>query len=241
MAKTEDEEAGAARDGLDERIAALLRRHGRNTLDVPVASTIDDELLVRYVDGALSSGERDALEARLVTDLDARERVGILVGGLAEAGYPVSQLPDHVLVRASRYVFAMVGGALEVLRGQGVTALQPALAVRSGTGTDASRPNAVQIEREFQTAQGMLAARFELHAVRTADASGSVDLVVHVGEGGAAPGGVRCKLLRDGKPVDSREVESDGCTFSHLVPARYDLELRKGGVEIGRLLLDLRG
>jgi hypothetical protein len=238
MAKTIDTEDATARDATDQRVAEFVRRHV-NRSELPMRSAIDDELLARYVDGALDEGEKASLEARLVTDLDARERVGILVGGLGDAGYPAPQLPDHVIVRASRYVFAIMGDALEVLRGQGVTALHPALAVRSGT-SNASRPSAYQIEREFQTAQGLLAARFELHAER-ADAGSLVDLVVHVGAAGAPAEGIRCKLLRDGRPIDSREVEGDGCTFAHLGPARYDVELRKGGVEVGRLLLDLRG
>ena len=242
MANADDMDAmEGARDDRDKALAvwarrALERKYGA----LPPASQLDDEVLVRYVDGALSGAERDDLEARLLLDLDAKERVGILAGALHEAGYPSPKLPEGLLVKtgkATRYVFHIARGVFEVLRGEGIAALQPALAVRSGRGSAAS---AYQIEREFQTAQGPIAARIELHA-DPGSADAHVDLVIHVGAQGRRASGVRVKLLRDGRPVDSREVEDQGCTFAHLDPARYDVELRKGGVEVGKLMLDLRG
>jgi hypothetical protein len=241
MRKTIDSEP---RDEEDQALSVFAkRRFARKHGELPPQSSIEDETLLRYVDGALSEGDREKLEARLVTDLDARDRLGILVGGLGDVGIASPALPENVLVKASRFVFHVAGGALELLRGQGATAMQPALAVRSGhVTTDVTRPSAFQIEREFHTAQGVLAARFELHAERAdAAAEGLVDLVVHAGSGGQPAEGIRCKLLRDGRPIDSRELEGEGCTFAHLNAARYEVELRKGGVEVGRVLLDLRG
>ena len=240
MANRDDTDPEGARDDGDRVIGvwarrALERKYGA----LPPTSTLDDELLLRYIDGALSEGERHALEARLLVDLDAKERVGILAGALHEAGYPIPQLPEGFLVKgakATRYVFHIAAGLFEVLRGDGIAALQPELAVRAGHGGD-KRVTAYRIEREFQTAQGPLAARIELHADDTAH----VDVVVHATSEGRLVAGVRAKLLRDGLPVDSREIEEAGCTFAHLDPATYDLELRKGGVEVGKLMLDLRG
>ena len=121
----------------------------------------------------------------------------------------------------SRYVFHVTGGLLEMLRGgEGASVLQPS-AVRGST-----QPTAYAVEREYQTAQGALSARFELHAERADNTDAAlVDLVVHVGVGGHPPEGIRCKLLRDGRPIDSREVEDERLrTFTRLGPARYDVE-----------------
>jgi hypothetical protein len=62
-----------------------------------------------------------------------------------------------------------------------------------------------------------------------------------VSQHGAPLDGVRIKLLRDGRPVDSAPTERGRCVFSALKPARYELEIRKGGTEVGRFVLDIRG
>ena len=62
-----------------------------------------------------------------------------------------------------------------------------------------------------------------------------------VTQAGAPLEGVRVKLLRDGQPVDSAPTEKGRCTFSALSAARYELEIRKGGTEVGRMVLDIRG
>jgi hypothetical protein len=237
------------RDAQDRAVSTLSRRAlDRKRGALPPVSDLDDELLLRYFDGALSAGEREALERRLIHDLDAKERLGILIGGFDEAGFPRQQpqprLLDRTAQAVSRSVFHVASGLIELLRGEDAKVLIPA-AVRSSV--DPSRPTAFQIDRLFHTAQGTVAARFELHAERAdalaggAEPSALVDLVVHVDGAGQPLEGVRCKLLRDGRPIDSREVEAVGCTFTRLIPARYDVELRKGGVEIGRVLFDLRG
>jgi hypothetical protein len=241
-----------ARDAQDRVVTALARRAlARKHGALPPASDIDDESLLRYVDGALSSDERESLEQKLVNDRDATERLAILIGGLDEARMPrtahapATGVLERTVQAVTRHVFHVGNGLLELLRGDGATVLVPA--ATRGT-VDLTRPSAFQIDRLFHTAQGPVSARFELHAERADSTARSddtqtalVDLVVHVDAQGQSPEGIRCKLLRDGRPVDSREVEAVGCTFMRLGPARYDLELRKGGVEIGRVLFDLRG
>jgi hypothetical protein len=238
-----------SRDAQDRVLSALTHRAlGRKRSSLPAPSDLDDDLLVRYLDGALSADERSALERRLVIDLDAKERLAILTGALDDSGWASTPPAEHedVLSRAalaiSRYVFHVAGGLVELLRGEGATALAPA-PVR-GTSPSVA-PTGFQIDRLFHTAQGPLAARFELHAERSdprpEPGQALVDLVVRVDADGQPVEGVRCKLLREGRAIDSREVEALGCTFTRLGPARYDVELRKGGVEIGRVLLDLRG
>ncbi len=221
---------------------ALHRKHG----SLPTPSDLADEVLLRYVDGALSSGERETLESRLLLDPEARERIAILLGGLDDAHVSRRPIPtsEGILARGaqavSRHVFHLAGGFIELLRGEGAMALQPAQSVRSASIGEA-RPAAFQIERLFQGALGTFPTRVELHAERATVAPALADLVVHVGKDQKAAEGVRCKLLRDGRPIDSREIEEHGCTFSRLGPGRYDIELRKGGIEIGRMQIDLRG
>ena len=220
---------------------ALDRKHGM----LPSPSNLADELLLRYVDGALSSNERESLESRLLVDPEARERVAILVGGLDDAQVSRAPMPttDGILARGaqavSRHVFHLAGGFIELLRGEGAMALQHAQSVRSASIGEA-RPAAFQIERSFQGALGTFPTRVELHAERASVTPALADLVVHVGKDEKPAEGVRCKLLRDGRPIDSREIEEHGCTFSRLGPGRYDIELRKGGIEIGRMQIDLR-
>ncbi len=234
-----------ARDALDDEISSLAREvSGVKLGSLPEASSIDDELLLRYFDGAVSASERTSLEQRLVGDRDAMERLAVLaiahddVGISRQRPLPVPAI-SRAVNAASRYVFHVAGGLLELLRGsEGASILQPAMTVRGSVPS--GQPAAYAVEREFQTAQGALSARFELHAEQSND-NALVDLVVHVGAGGSHADGIRCKLIRDGRPIDSREVEGNGCTFARLGPARYDVELRKGGVEVGRLLFDLRG
>jgi hypothetical protein len=69
----------------------------------------------------------------------------------------------------------------------------------------------------------------------------AVDVQLAVQQHGAPLDGVRVKLLRDGRPVDSAPTEHGRCTFSGIRAARYELEIRKGGTEVGRLVLDIRG
>ena len=251
MSKTGNPPTDAdTRDAKDAQIATLARHAlDRKHAALPTPSDLDDELLLRYVDGTIGKTERDGLERRLLLDLDAKERIGILVGALGDAAVQRANVtaPDTAIARGaqavSRYVFHLAGGLVELLRGgEGATALQPAMSVRAGAAASMGdvRPSAFQIERVFQSALGTFPTRVELHA-ESGDQSALADLVVHVGAESSAAAGVRCKLLRDGRAIDSREMEERGCTFARLGPGRYDIELRKGGIEIGRLQLDLRG
>jgi hypothetical protein len=236
-----------ARGVEDLLLGALSRRAlDRKVGQLPPASDLDDDLILRYVDGAVSASERETVERHFLIDRDAKERVGILAGAFDAAGISREvAAPEGALTRAgetvSRYVFHVADGFLDLLRGNPTGhALAPA-SVR-GASAAAKAPSGFQIDREFATAQGALSAHFELHAERAdVDAGALADLVVHVDLGGKPVEGVRCKLLRDGRAIDSREVEAVGCTFNRLTPARYDIELRKGGVELGRVLFDLRG
>ena len=229
----------------DQILSALARRAlKRKAGQLPEPSDLDEDLLLRYIDGALTGGDPEALERRMLVDHDVRERLGILVRGLEDAGMGLPPPAPGLVARTqdalSRYVFHVADGFVDLLRGG---AGGQALAHAAVRGAAAARaPTGFQIDREFVTAQGTLAARFELHAERAeVDVGALADLVVHVDVDGKPVEGVRCKLLRDGRAVDSREVEAVGCTFSRLSPARYDVELRKGGVEVGRVLFDLRG
>ena len=69
----------------------------------------------------------------------------------------------------------------------------------------------------------------------------AVDVQLEVTQGGTPLDGVRVKLLRDGRPIDSAPTEKGRCTFSALPAARYELEIRQGTTEVGRVVLDIRG
>ncbi len=243
--KPKNDDALAGRGVEDLLLGALSRRAlDRKVGQLPPPSDLDDELLLRYVDGAVSASERQQLEQLFLVDRDAKERLGILASAFDDAGIQREALKEGVIARAqeavSRYVFHVADGFLELLRGNPTGHALAAASVRGASAAKA--PSGFQIDREFVTAQGALSAHFELHAERAdVDAGALADLVVHVDLGGQPVEGVRCKLLRDGRAIDSREVEAAGCTFNRLAPARYDVELRKGGVELGRVLFDLRG
>jgi hypothetical protein len=69
----------------------------------------------------------------------------------------------------------------------------------------------------------------------------AIDVQLEITQSGAPLDGIRVKLLRDGRAIDSTPTESGKCTFSALPAARYELEIRKGGAEVGRMVLDIRG
>jgi hypothetical protein len=90
---------------------------------------------------------------------------------------------------------------------------------------------------QYPFESGEVDARLALEPV----AKQAIDVQLEVTQAGAPLEGVRVKLLRDGKPVDSAPTEKGRCTFSALTAARYELEIRKGGTEVGRMVLDIRG
>src|SRR6202012_5820915 len=93
----------------DQLLSALARRAlKRKAGQLPAPSDIDEELLLRYIDGALSGSAREALERRLLVDFDAKERLGILVRGLDDAGMGLPAPEPGLVARTqdalSRYV-----------------------------------------------------------------------------------------------------------------------------------------
>lgn len=235
------DDENSQRDGLDAALTARLRavRPSSTVPDAAVDEPSDDELL-RYVDGSMDEREREALEARLADHPSAAARVAIVAEALAEGGWGPVARPEPVGRRAvnlaSRFVFRLSDGVLSFLRGTDLPqGLEPAMAVRS------SAPPQPQSFFEFVShypfESGEVDARLALEPV----AQEAVDVQLEVTQAGAPLEGVRVKLLRDGRPVDSAPTEKGRCTFSALTAARYELEIRKGGTEVGRMVLDIRG
>ncbi len=229
------------RDELDAALTARLRAV-RPSLAVPEESAdepSDDELL-RYVEGVMDDREREAFEARLATHPAAADRVAIVAEALAEGGFGPVAKADPVGRRAvqlaSRFVFRLSDGVLSFLRGTELPrGLEPALAVRSSA--PAQPQSFFEFVSQFPFESGAVDARLALEPVQAQ----AVDVQLDVTQAGAPLEGVRIKLLRDGRPVDSSPTEHGRCTFSALPAARYEFEIRKGGTEVGRMILDIRG
>jgi len=235
------DDENSQRDELDAALTARLRavRPSSAVPDAGVDEPSDDELL-RYVDGSMDDGEREALEARLADHPAAAARVAIVAEALAEGGWGPVGKADPVGRRAvnlaSRFVFRLSDGVLSFLRGTDLPrGLEPAMAVRSSA--PAQPQSFFEFISHYQFESGEVDARLALEPV----APQAVDVQLDVTQGGAPLEGVRVKLLRDGQPVDSAPTEKGRCTFSALSAARYELEIRKGGTEVGRMVLDIRG
>jgi hypothetical protein len=235
------DDENSQRDELDAALTARLRaiRPSSAVPDAAVDEPSDDELL-RYVDGSMDDAEREALQARLADHPAAAARVAIVAEALAEGGWGPVAKSDPVGRRAvnlaSRFVFRLSDGVLSFLRGtdlpQGV---EPAMAVRSSA--PAQPQSFFEFVSHYPFESGEVDARLALEPVTQQ----AVDVQLDVTQGGAPLEGVRVKLLRDGQPVDSAPTEKGRCIFSALSAARYELEIRKGGTEVGRLVLDIRG
>ena len=229
------------RDELDAALTARLRAV-RPSLRVPDAAAdepSDDELL-RYVDGSMDERERETFEARLADHPNAAARVAIVAEALAEGGWGPLPKADPVGRRAvnlaSRFVFRLSDGVLSFLRGTDLPrGLEPAMAVRSAA--PAQPQSFFEFVSQYPFESGQVDARLALEPV----AQAAIDVQLEVTQAGAPLEGVRVKLLRDGRPVDSAPTEQGRCTFSALPAARYELEIRKGGTEVGRMVLDIRG
>ena len=229
------------RDELDAALTARLRavRPSATVPDAGAGEPSDDELL-RYVDGSMDDGERAALEARLDEHPSAAARVAIVAEALAEGGWGPIAKADPVGRRAvnlaSRFVFRLSDGVLSFLRGTDLPqGLEPAMAVRSGAP---EKPQSFfEFVSHYPFESGEVDARLALEPV----AEHAIDVQIEVTQSGEPLDGVRVKLLRDGRPVDSAPTEKGRCTFSALTAARYELEIRKGGTEVGRMVLDIRG
>ena len=229
------------RDELDAALTARLRavRPSSAVPDAAVDEPSDDELL-RYVDGSMDDRERESLEARLADHPAAAARVAIVAEALAEGGWGPVAKSDPVGRRAvnlaSRFVFRLSDGVRSFLRGTDLPrGLEPAMAVRSSA--PAQPPSFFEFVSHYAFESGEVDARLALEPVTQQ----AVDVQLDVTQGGAPLERVRVKLLRDGQPVDSAPTEKGRCTFSALSAARYELEIRKGGTEVGRMIIDIRG
>jgi anti-sigma factor RsiW len=199
----------------------------------------DDEIL-RYVDGAMSPNEREAFEARLADHDEAAARVAVVAEALQETGYgPVptrEAAAGGASSTAARFVFRLSEGVLTFLRGSALPhSLEPALAVRAQAPSQS--PSFFEFVQRYPFDTGEIEAALALEAAPPH----AVDVQIAVQQHGAPLDGVRVKLLRDGRPVDSAPTERGRCTFAGLRAARYELEIRKGGTEVGRFVLDIRG
>jgi hypothetical protein len=229
------------RDELDGALTRSLRGL-RPSLPIPQPGSEDlsDDDLLRYVDGAMSEGEREAFERRIADHPDAADRIAIVVDALADSGWPLSR-PEPVGRRAvqlaSRFVFRLSNGVLTFLRGTELPReFEPALAVRSPAPPDP--PSFFEFISKYpQESGGDVDARLALEPA----GPDKVDVELEVTQSGSPLDGVRVKLIRDGRPIDSSPTEAGKCSFSGLRLARYELEIRKAGVEVGRMVLDIRG
>ena len=235
------DDENSQRDELDAALTARLRAvRPSSAIPDPVADEPSDDELLRYVDGSMDDGERDALEARLADHPAAAARVAIVAEALAEGGWGPLAKPEPVGRRAvslaSRFVFRLSDGVLSFLRGTDLPrGLEPAMAVRSSA--PAQPQSFFEFVSQYPFESGEVDARLALEPV----APEAIDIQIEVTQAGAPLEGVRVKLLRDGKPVDSAPTEKGRCTFSALTAAHYELEIRKGGTEVGRMVLDIRG
>jgi hypothetical protein len=228
------------RDELDAALSERLRAV-RPSVPVPLPSPDDpsDDELLRYVDGVMDDAERSAFEARLADHPTAAGRVAVVAEALAESGWGPAPKPEPVgrraVTLASRYVFRLSEGILTFLRGTDLPrGLEPALAVRSAAPPQA--PVFYEFVEQYSSDAGEITARLGLEPVQAQ----AIDVQIEVTKEGVPLEGVRVKLLRDGRPVDSSPTEKGRCTFHALAPARYEFEIRKGGAEVGRMVLDVR-
>jgi hypothetical protein len=229
------------RDELDAALSERLRAV-RPSLPIaePGPDEPSDEELLRYVDGTMSDGDREAFEAKLTEHPNAAARVAIVAEALADSGWGPAPKADPVgrraVALASRFVFRLSDGVLTFLRGSDLPrGLEPALAVRS---TAPPQPTSFfEFVSHWPFESGEVDARLALEPVQKQ----AVDVQIEVTQSGAPLDGVRVKLLRDGRPVDSAPTENGRCTFGALTAARYEFEIRKGGTEVGRMVLDIRG
>lgn len=235
------DEDQSQRDELDAALTTRLRAV-RPSLGVPGATAdepSDDELL-RYVDGSMDRVERETFEARLAAHPASADRVAVVAEALTEGGWGPMARPAPVgrraVALASRFVFRLSEGVLTFLRGSDLPrGLESALAVRSSA--PAQPTSFFEFVSHYPFESGEIDARLALEPVQAQ----TIDVQIEVTQAGAPVEGVRVKLLRDGRPVDSSPAENGRCVFSGLAAARYEFEIRKGGTEVGRMVLDIRG
>jgi hypothetical protein len=237
------DDENSPRDEVDRVLSESLRAL-RPALLVPAPADLgagepSDEEMLRYLDGPMSEGERHTFEARLADHPGACARVAIVAESLSEGGWAVVRsepVGRRAINLASRFVFRLSDGVLTFLRGTDLPrAVQPALAVRSPA--PAQPPTFFEFLSHYPLDSGEVEARLALEPVENQ----AIDVQLEITQAGAPLDGVRVKLLRDGRPIDSTPTEAGKCTFSALPAARYELEIRKAGIEVGRMVLDIRG
>jgi hypothetical protein len=239
------DDENSQRDELDAALSARLRAVRPSApVPAPGADEPSDEELLRYVDGTMADAERESFEVRLADHPGAAARVAVVADALAETGWGPLGKTDPVgrraVALASRFVFRLSEGVLTFLRGTDLPrGLEPALAVRSSA--PAQPTSFFEFVSHYPFESGEVDARLALEPVQHHAQEQAVDVQIEVTQDGTPLEGVRVKLLRDGRPVDSSPTEKGRCTFSALTAAHYELEIRKGGTEVGRMVLDIRG
>jgi hypothetical protein len=235
------DDENSQRDELDAALSARLRSVRASVpVPAPEADEPSDDDLLRYVDGTMDAAEREAFEVRLADHPGAQDRVAVVAAALGDTGWGPMGKTDPVgrraVALASRFVFRLSEGVLTFLRGTDLPrGLEPALAVRSSA--PAQPTSFFEFVSHYSFESGEVDARLALEPVQHE----AVDVQIDVTQGGTPLEGVRVKLLRDGRPVDSSPTEKGRCTFSALTAAHYEFEIRKGGTEVGRMVLDIRG
>jgi hypothetical protein len=227
----------AQRDELDAALSAHLRA-GRPAPGEPSANAPSDNEILRYVDGVMDDAERTTFEAHVSEHPEVVDRIAVVAGALGETGFAALKPTQDAGLRAARFVFQLSRGALAFLRGSSLPlSLEPALAVRSQAPPEP--PHFFEVVTHLSSEggeSGDIEARLAIEATQAE----AVDVQIAITRQGAPLDGVRVKLLRDGRPIDSAPADHGRCTFTSLRAARYELEIRKGGTEVGRMTLDIR-
>jgi hypothetical protein len=218
------------RDGIDAQVTQKLRSlRLAQPIPAPQAGEPSDEELLRYVDGAVSGGEREKLEERIAASPYASARVAVVVEALRECGYPLPS-KETIAKKVARYVFRYAEGALTFLRGSDMPdALAPALQVRGAATTQDDT------YYEFTHQFDAVAARLQVERVE----GRGFELQLTLSEKDAPVDGARVTLRQSGKTVDSASTEAGKCAFGDLPAARYQLDVKRGSDEIGTLHVDV--
>ena len=221
------------RDELDRTIRKVLRQaRAPRGVPSPGRGEPGDDDLLRYLEGLASPSERREIEEALAQSPYSTSRVEILKSALAETGEG-----PRTLTRAARYVFAMGQGALEFLRGATEPVQAPSVAW--ATRSSGPAPAAAESFYEFHHAFGPVDAHLKIEHV----APSRLDVQLSLSSADKGKVGpvtdARITVTRSGRVIDSMPVEESGsATLSGLEPARYELELRRGGKILGTLKLD---
>ncbi|HEY3354882.1 MAG TPA: carboxypeptidase-like regulatory domain-containing protein [Polyangia bacterium] len=211
-------------DMSDEAVQRLLRDQ-RRARGVPAPGPADptDEAVLRYIDGAATAAERRDLAQRLARSARARDLVAILTAALPSPPVAVEE-PG-----ALRLVFLLCRDALRLVR-----ASQPPLLVAGAAavrGAAATTPTTY----EFAAHVGELDA-----AVVLDRAQDRLDVRLTLRHAGAPVEDARVVALREGQLWASAPTEADGaCTFAIAVAGHYRLQVRRGGVTVGAVQLDV--